>query len=72
MSGLKTESVGDLVKTLVRPLGAFFWLVIRALAICHGYDMGVSLLVVGMDAATLEYFGERAYQRIKETRNAKG
>jgi hypothetical protein len=64
-----SESIVELIKSVIRPLGLLTWLVIRALCTAQGVEIEVSFLVVGLDAATLEYFGERAYKRIKETKN---
>jgi len=64
-----SSNVVELIKSVIRPIGLLFWLVIRTLCAAQGVELELSLITIGLDAATLEYFGERAYKRIKETKN---
>lgn len=64
--GLKmSTNMIELIKSLIRPLGLMFWLVIRTLCAAQRVELPLSL-TIPFDAATLEYFTERAVKRLKE------
>lgn len=61
-------TVLEFIKSIVRPFILAFWVVMRVVVASQGVEMvGLGILTVGMDAATLEYVAERAYKRLKET-----
>jgi hypothetical protein len=64
------KAVLEVIKSLIRPIGLLFWLIIRTLCAAQGVDIELSFLSVVLDAAVAEYFAERAYKRYKETKNA--
>jgi hypothetical protein len=59
----------EMIKSLVRPIGLLGWLAFRVVCFGTGIEVEASMLMVVLDAATAEYFAERAYTRYLEAKN---
>lgn len=55
----------ELIKSVFRPLGLLFWLVMRVLCAINNAELPLTL-TIPLDLATLEYFTERAVKRLRE------
>lgn len=60
-----STSMIELIKSVIRPIGLLFWLVMRVLCAINGVELDFALSI-GFDAATLEYFVERGVKRWRE------